>query len=299
MNFQSEIARGIWAISPDYARGYIPQLIQLVKNPNPESNRNKGGTNSYEEYAQMKAELVNADAFVIGDPALQWFPITPEDAPKNSVAILHLRQPITKYDIPCGDSGMLVKADLLMRAAQNDNIKAIVLVQDSGGGEGRAARYMAEKVKEASALKPVVAFVEDLSASASYYIGSAATQIIANSKEAIIGSIGTYMTIADYTEYFAKEGIKLHEIYADESTDKNADWRKLIADGDESGIKTLVNRFNDTFLADVAAFRGERLSAPRSDWGTGKIFFADAAKDMGLIDDIGTLEQVIESLINL
>jgi len=49
----------------------------------------------------------------------------------------------------------------------------------------------------------------------------------------------------------------------------------------------------------VEAFRGERLKAPRSDWGTGKIFFADAFKDLGLIDDIGTMEEVVQSLIDL
>lgn len=83
---------------------------------------------------------------------------------------------ITKYDQDCGDSGTKTKSDLLARAYVNPNIKGVVLFQDSGGGEAYAGLKMESAIHRIKATgdKPIVAFVDNLSASASYMMGSAA-----------------------------------------------------------------------------------------------------------------------------
>ena len=76
--------------------------------------------------------------------------------------------------------------------------------------------------------KPVVAFCNDFVASAAYGIASCCDKIVANSNVCRIGSVGTYMTIVDTSEYYAKMGIKLIDIYASKSTDKNQEFQKAL-----------------------------------------------------------------------
>lgn len=112
-----------------------------------------------EDNALLFASLKNG-AYQISEYG-GWSP--PEDAPKNSVAIMNINGAITKYDQECGPSGMLTKANLLNRCYNENNIKAIVLNIDSGGGEGMGCRIMQEAINSRN--KPVVAFCNDFVAS--------------------------------------------------------------------------------------------------------------------------------------
>jgi signal peptide peptidase SppA len=221
--------------------------------------------------------------------------IAPEDAPADSIAVIDITDVITKYDQECGPAGMLTKADLIKRCDAAKNINAIILNSDSGGGEGGAARLMNETIKGIE--KPVFAYVSDMAASAAYYIASACDYIVANSNVAIIGSIGTYMTIADYSGMLQNEGIRLIEVYADASADKNKEYYDALK-GDVSGIKALANRFNDQFIFDIASNREKQLTADAKAWGTGKLFNAKEAMDLGLIDNIGSMDDLIQSILN-
>ena len=214
----------------------------------------------------------------------------PEDAPENSIAIIHITDAITKQDQECGPSGMVTKSNLMKRCYGNSRIKAIALVIDSGGGEGYAMRMMNQTIGERN--KPVAAFIDDFACSAAYGIASACDFVIANSTMARIGSIGTYMTIADYADYYKQKGIKLTEIYASASKDKNNDYFEAIK-GNVEPIRNVCNQFNEVFLSIVENNRSGKLTAERKDWGTGKVYFAQEAADLGLIDGIDTFENFL------
>jgi ClpP class serine protease len=106
------------------------------------------------------------------------------------------------------------------------------------------------------------------------------------------------VTLADYSQYFKLKGIDLKEIYADASTEKNKMHRDAI-NGDNTELKKFINKFNDAFLELVSTNRTDKLKS--ESWKTGKIYFANEAKDVGLIDDIASFEEALsmmEPLIN-
>lgn len=216
--------------------------------------------------------------------------ITPENAPQSSIAIINIANAITKQDQECGPAGMKTKSDLLKRCYANDNINSVVLVIDSGGGQGMAMRLMAETISQKN--KPVGAFIDDNCCSAAYGIASGCDFIVANSNQAQIGSIGTYITIADYTEKFKQMGVNLIEIYASASTDKNKEFFDAIQ-GNPEPIRAIANQFNEHFLSLIESNRTDKLKADRTVWGTGKVYFAEKALELGLIDGIDTLENFI------
>lgn len=223
---------------------------------------------------------------------------SPEAAPKNSVAIVNFTDTITKYDQFCS-AGAITKANILQRTDANPNVKGTILISDGPGGEGSAARLLNDTINKMK--KPVIGLIDDLAASAHYYFMSACDKLFVNNNQALVGSIGTYITIADYPAYYEELGLKTLEVYADDSTDKNRDYWDAIeymrSDGKKgslAGIKKLVNTFNNQFLADVKSNRGHALKGKDSEWNTGKLLFTDKAEEIGLIDGVDSLENIID-----
>jgi signal peptide peptidase SppA len=204
------------------------------------------------------------------------------------VFVLDLSGPITKSDQICGPTGVTTKCNWLKMADAHENVFAHLLRIDSGGGEAYASNMMANTIHELN--KPVYAFIEGFAASAAYWIASAAKTIAVSSAMDRVGSIGTYITIADFRQYYQKKGISLLDVYATKSKDKNRDYHDAI-DGNTTLIQQVADKYNDFFLSAVRTNRG---AVNESSWGTGKMFFADEAIRIGLVDRISTLENFIQ-----
>lgn len=288
MLFLHNIVNSVWMIEPGFASNYLPLVTDYLtgKRLQPQAR-----------ISSDEKELTDRDGILTAIIKNGTYNISeygrygaPEDAPENSIAIINITDAITKHDQDCGPSGMITKSNLLKRCYNNSRIKAIALVIDSGGGEGYAMRMMSEIISQRN--KPVGSFVDDFACSAAYGIASAGDIVIANSKMARIGSIGTYMTIADFTEYYNQRGIKLTEIYASASKDKNSDYYEAVK-GNLDPIRNICNQFNENFLQLVEANRKDNLTADRSSWGTGKVYFAEEALQLGLIDGIDTFDNFL------
>lgn len=91
-------------------------------------------------------------------------------------------------------------------------------------------------------------------ASAGYYIGSAASHIVANKRAEAIGSIGAYTQMLDLSGYYEKQGVKIHTIYA-ENPQKNKAYRDALAGDYKAYIKEELNPLVDDFIADIKAAR--------------------------------------------
>ena len=185
---------------------------------------------------------------------------------------------------------MATKANILARCDASSNIKGVVLKQETGGGEGGAMRLFHEAVSKFS--KPIIGFVDDTSCSAGMGNLAACDMIVANSKLARVGSIGTYLTIADFSKQFEKMGINLIEVYADASKDKNSEYYEALK-GNTEPLKQIVNVYNDAFLELIETSRDGKLTADRKEWGTGKVYFAHEAQKLGLIDGIDSFDNVL------
>ncbi len=284
MLYLHNILNGIWMMDEAYAANYLPLVASFIKGEQMTANPTEVELNKRNsiQFATFPNDVLSVSSNSTG--------ITPENAPQGSIAIINIANAITKQDQECGPAGMKTKSDLLKRCYANDNINSVVLVIDSGGGQGMAMRLMAETISQKN--KPVGAFIDDNCCSAAYGIASGCDFIVANSNQAQIGSIGTYITIADYTEKFKQMGVNLIEIYASASTDKNKEFFDAIQ-GNPEPIRAIANQFNEHFLSLIESNRTDKLKADRTVWGTGKVYFADKALELGLIDGIDTLENFI------
>lgn len=296
MQFLSYILNGIWSIAPEHQAAYKMSLAKLLLGEvvsSPEETRlaRQLSMPGFASSTGTGYEMTNAYVWPVGD--LDAFNL--DKLPKGSVAIMPFTDAIMKYDQACGPEGVTTKMRGMMKADRHDNIKAHIVKIDSGGGEAMAMFNTQDFLKALK--KPVVAFVDDLSASAAYGIATGATYIVANRAEAQIGSIGTMCTVVDDTGYFEQKGFKLTDVYADASVDKNG-WYRAALEGNMEPLKAELNKFNEKFLSLVETNRAGKLTADRKTWGTGKVFGADEALTLGLIDDIGSFDQTIQSLLN-
>lgn len=289
MLYLHNILGGVWFIEDTFVSNYLPLIASYLTTPAMNLGRPRDSL-SEPDRSESNALLfasIQSGAYQISDYG-GWSP--PEEAPKNSVAIMSLNGVITKYDQECGPSGMLTKSNLLNRCYAEDNIKAIVLNIDSPGGEGYGYRVMQEAIENRN--KPIVAFCNDFTASAAFGIAAGCDKVIANSEMCQVGSIGSYQTIVDKRAYFEKQGIKLIDIYASKSVDKNGDVKKAL-EGDTKPLEKRCDTFNDWFISCIANSRSGIINEDQGTWGTGKMFFAPEAIELGLIDGIDTLENVL------
>ena len=125
------------------------------------------------------------------------------------------------------------------------------------------------------------------------YVDDASLNQIVENIEAQLTAIGGEKGVTfDYADYYAKMGIKLIDVYATRSTDKNQDYLKALQ-GDTAPMRAICDRYNEAFIASIATAREGKIEKEQTKWATGKLFFADEALKLGLIDQIDTFENVI------
>lgn len=151
-------------------------------------------------------------------------------------------------------------SSLLDQAEENDDIEAVVLRVDSGGGTATAGEEMAEYVKRFS--KPVVVSSASMNCSAAYEISSQADLIYVN-KTTDIGAIGTVMQVTDLSELLGKLGIKVDNIASAESKDSSYGTRPL-TDEERAYYQELIDVTNEVFVENVAEGRSMSLDAARA-----------------------------------
>ena len=179
--------------------------------------------------------------------------------------------------------------DVLMQAENDDNIKAIVLRVDSGGGLSAAGEEMSQLVAECK--KPIVVSSASMNASAAYEISSQAEYIYTDLATAI-GSIGTIMSVADLSELYEKIGIKYTDIASADSKNSSYGHRPLTED-EIAHEQAMVDEINEAFIENVAKGRGMDVEDVRK-VATGEVFTGRMAVEYGLADASGTYDDALE-----
>jgi protease-4 len=98
------------------------------------------------------------------------------------------------------------------------------------------------------------------------------------------------LSFADMQPYYEAQGVVFHEIYATKSTDKNKDINEVIDGKYDNYIKNTLDPINEQFHASVKSNRPDL----KKEVLTGKLYFANDAIGMGLIDEIGSMDYAIE-----
>lgn len=181
------------------------------------------------------------------------------------------------------------------RAAMADpNVGSIVLDVDSPGGQVGGVEEMAKEIYDARGVKSVTAVVNTLAASAAYYIASAANEmVITPSGQA--GSIGVYAMHEDVSVLYEQAGVKVNLISAGKYKVEGNPFEPLTEEA-RASIQTMVDGYYELFVNAVARNRGVKASEVRNGFGEGRVVGAKEAVQLGMVDRVGTLDEVVNKL---
>jgi len=216
-------------------------------------------------------------------------------AGEAAIQIIDIQGTMTKRGSSLTGSGSMIRIRQAVRnAANDDGIDAILLRIDSPGGTVAGTADLAEEVRQAAAKKPVWSFVEDVTASAAYWVASQSSKIIANNATAEVGSIGTFMALYDMSSAAAMQGIKAVVIRSGRL--KGAGFPGTEVTEEQRQIwQEIVDKTQTEFTAGVAAGRKLPLARVES-LAEGRMWLANDARQLGLIDGISSFDYVLLDL---
>jgi protease-4 len=178
----------------------------------------------------------------------------------------------------------------------DDGVKAIILRIDSpGGGVGPSQEIHREilKVKEK---KKIVTSMGSVAASGGYYIACASDLIVAN-PGTITGSIGVIMEFTNIEELFKKIGIKGVVLKSGELKDIGSPFREMTPE-EKRIIQEVIDNVHQQFIKAVA--EGRKLDRSKvTQIADGRIMTGEQAKQLGLVDQIGNLDDAIDATAKL
>ena len=217
---------------------------------------------------------------------------------RDGVAILPVQGPLFRYanlfTMISGATSYDMLARDFARAVEDPKVEAILLNIDSPGGEANGVSEFADQIEAARGTKPIVAYVGGLGASAAYWIASAADQIVV-SDTALLGSIGTVMSVTDTRARDEKNGVKNYEVVSSQSPYKRTD---PATDVGRQKMQELVDSLSDVFVSKVAGYRGTDTDTVLKNYGQGGVLVGQAAVSAGLADRVGSFEGVLAELTN-
>ncbi|HUJ61544.1 MAG TPA: signal peptide peptidase SppA [Kofleriaceae bacterium] len=184
----------------------------------------------------------------------------------------------------------------LRAIAADDEVKAVVLRVDSGGGSAQASELIWHAVNELRANKPVVVSMSDVAASGGYYISSDATKIFALD-DTLTGSIGVVGGKLAPAGALAKLGINTFPIGRGKHATMMASLGPWTAD-EQAIIQGTMQSVYDQFVARVAEGRHKK-PADILPIAQGRVWTGARAKELGLVDEIGGLDAALAAAQDL
>ncbi len=170
-------------------------------------------------------------------------------------------------------------------------IKAVVVRIDSPGGAVAPTQEIFEEIQKTKKNKPLIASMGGMATSGGYYIASACDKIVAN-PGTLTGSIGVIMQLSNVEELMKKIGVKGYNIKSGANKDIGSPFQPLSPEGREI-LQSLVDDVHSQFISAVAKGRGldQALVKKLAD---GRVYSGAQAKELGLIDQFGTLDDAID-----
>ncbi|WP_432849107.1 S49 family peptidase [Amycolatopsis sp. CA-161197] len=213
---------------------------------------------------------------------------------KDVVAVVKLHGVITPSPSPLarGSINLATVESALTRAFGHDRLKAVALLINSPGGAPTQSGLVAERIRQLADEKkvPVLAFAEDVAASGGYWLACAADEIFAH-RTSMVGSIGVISGGFGFTGLLERFGIerRLHTAGANKS---RLDPFSPEKPEDVEWLKKMHTQLHELFVDWVKERRGGRLT-DTEDLFTGDVWLGQKALDLGLIDGLGSLRQIV------
>lgn len=211
---------------------------------------------------------------------------------KDKIAIVYAYGEIQGGKNKKGVMGSESIAEAIKEARKDSTVKAVVLRVNSPGGSALASDVMWREIVLTKKVKPVIVSMGDVAASGGYYISCAADKIYAQ-PNTITGSIGVFGTLPNAKGLFEnKLGITMDTVNTNRHSDIMNLMRPLTPE-EYSIIQQGVDKIYDDFITKVAD--GRKMTKEMVDSiGQGRVWAGTDALSIGLVDEIGGIEDAIE-----
>ena len=178
----------------------------------------------------------------------------------------------------------------IKKLAENDKVKAVVFRINSPGGSANASDEILFEMQQLKKKKPVVVSFGDYAASGGYYIAMAADKIYAE-PNTLTGSIGVFGMIPYFKEIANKNGLSSHAV----NTNANSNMYSPINGLTPGGISMMTRSIEQTYKRFVHfVLQNRKKSFEQIDEvGGGRVWSGKRAKQIGLVDELGSLNDAI------
>jgi protease-4 len=190
-----------------------------------------------------------------------------------------------------GENPVSLLVENLNKASEDNAVKAVLLRINSPGGTVTAADIMYHEIlrfrRTARHPKPVVAMIMDVGASGGYYVACGCDEIVAN-RSSIVGSIGVIMQTFNLKGTLDKIGVQALAIKSGPLKDAGSPWRGM-TEQEKRIFQGIIDDFFDRFVEVVADGRPRLTKDKVREIADGRVWTAQQALELGLVDRIGTL----------
>lgn len=217
----------------------------------------------------------------------------------EGIAVIPVQGTIMKgagaLDRSCGAIAPETVADWVLDAIEDPGIEGIMLDVNSPGGYAVGVHEAAQEIAAARKEKPVMAYVDELAASAAYYLIAGASAIYA-APSAKVGSIGTYAYLLDSSAAYSAAGLKPEVFVSSGSVFKAAGAPgTTLTPEQRANLQASVDHTNARFKGHVSAMRPQvKEEAMR-----GQCYDGDQSPDVGLIDSVASFAEAMDDLIRM
>jgi len=205
----------------------------------------------------------------------------------EKIAVVEIKGVITQ------SSGIIEE---IQQYGEDEGVKAIILRIDSPGGGVGPSQEIHREILKVKSKKKVVTSMGSVAASGGYYVACASDLIIAN-PGTITGSIGVLMEFTNIEELFKKIGIKGVVLKSGEHKDIGSPFREMTPE-EKKIIQGVIDNVHQQFIQAVA--QGRRLELAKVvEIADGRILTGEQAKQLGLVDQIGNLQDAIDTVAKM
>ena len=218
------------------------------------------------------------------------------DSASDKVAIIVAKGTILDGSQKPGTIGGDSTAELLRKARNNDDVKAVVLRVDSPGGSAYASEIIRQEVELLKkAGKPVVASMGTYAASGGYWISAPADKIYA-APSTITGSIGIFGMMMTFEDSLSKMGIHTDGVGTTDIAGFGP--TQALSPGMANLFQLSINKGYQEFIQLVADNRDMTVEEVDA-IAQGRVWSGKKAKELGLVDELGNLTDAVVAAANL
>ncbi len=220
-----------------------------------------------------------------------------KDLEDDWIALVYMEGDVLDGESDYGSIGGATYRKLLADIRENSSVKAVVLRLNTPGGSALTSDILNRAVAQFPDSVPVVVSMGNVCASAGYSIASASDYIIAqpNTVTGSIGIFGLYPVLGGFLE--DKIGLTTDTVLTNRYADMGNTFRN-ISDFERQRIQAEIDQGYEDFVASVAAGRGMTIEQVK-ELAQGRIYSGLQAIDLGLVDELGGLQDAIDKAAEL